>query len=66
MPSRSQHTDNPLLVGRRQAGEKRGLLGCLGQLGIGHRIHLTTQEHMFGHEAHLTADLPADKLVIAG
>lgn len=48
-----EDADGLLLVGRREAREERRLLCRVGQLGIGHFLHIAAEEH--GHEA----DVPA-------
>ena len=52
------------------AGESRansdGLLGGLGEFGVGHFLDVAAEEHGVGGEADVLADLAADELVIAG
>jgi hypothetical protein len=53
-------------VRRREASEQRRLLGCLGQFGVGHFLHVAAQQHGVGYEANVFAHLAADKVVISG
>src|SRR5580700_2758226 len=62
----SVDTDDSLLVGGRQAREERGLLRRVRQLGVRHFLYVAAEEHGVGREAHVLANLSADKLVIAG
>ncbi len=61
-----ENADDPLLVGGREAGEERGLLRRVGQLGVGHFLHIAAQEHGVGRKAHVLANLSADELVVPG
>ena len=58
--------DDPLLVGRREAGEERGLLCRVSQFGIGHFFDVRAQEHWIGREPHILAHFATDELVVAG
>ena len=62
----AERADDPLLVGRGEAREERGLLRRLGQFGIGHFLHIAAEQHGVGREAHVLANLAADELVVAG
>ena len=66
VPLALQSADHPLLVGRREAGEERGLLGRLGQFGVRHGFHLGAQQHAIRRQPDFLADLAADQLVVAG
>ena len=66
VPLALQGADDALLVGRRQPGEERRVLGRLGQFGIGHGFDLPAQQHAVGGQADLLADLAAYQLVVAG
>src|ERR1035438_3553373 len=61
-----ESANDPLLVGGREAGEQRGLLGRIGQLGIGHFLDVRAQQHGIGRKSHVLAHLAADQIVVAG
>jgi len=48
VPLAPQDTDDPLFVRRREAGQRRRLLRCLGQLGVGHFLHVAAEQHGVG------------------